>query len=123
MAVKRRSARGRAQRISNRQRGRPQPDSPTTAAPPTSTSTSTSNLHLQPTSLLAQGEVDPDVEVSRFAVLQVETEVAFVVARLERVDVAADTGDELRAVVTFVMPSSDFAIGSGGAGRRTSASC
>ena len=31
------------------------------------------HLHLQPTSLLAQGEVDPDVEVSRFAVLQVET--------------------------------------------------
>ena len=75
MAVKRRSARGRAQRISNRQRGRPQPDFPTTAAPPPPASTS--NLHLQPTSLLAQGEVDPDVEVRRFAVLQVETEVAF----------------------------------------------
>ena len=45
-----------------------------------------------PTSLLAQGEVDPDVEVRRFAVLQVEAEVA------------------------FVMPSSDSAIGSGGAG-------
>ena len=48
-------------------------------------------------------EVDPDVEVCRFAVLQVEAEVAFVVARLERVDiaadVAADTDDELRAVV------------------------
>ena len=48
-------------------------------------------------------EVDPDVEVRRFAVLQVEAEVAFVVARLERVDVAADvaadTDDELRAVV------------------------
>ena len=56
------------------------------------TSTSTSNLHLQPTSLLAQGEVNPDVEVRRFAVLQVEAEVA------------------------FVMPSSDSAIGSGGAG-------
>ena len=56
-------------------------------------------LHLQPTSLLAQGEVDPDVEVRRFAVLQVEAEVAFVVARLEHVDVAAETDDELRAVV------------------------
>ena len=48
-------------------------------------------------------EVDPDVEVHRFAVLQVEAEVAFVVALLERVDVAADvaadTDDELRAVV------------------------
>ena len=31
--------------------------------------------------------------------LQVEAEVAFVVARLERVDVAADAGDELRAIV------------------------
>ena len=31
--------------------------------------------------------------------LHVEAEGAFVVARLERVDVAADTGDELRAVI------------------------
>ena len=57
-------------------------------------------LHLQPPSLLAQGEFDPDLEVRRFAVLQVQPEGAFVVARLERLDIAADiAGDELRAVV------------------------